>query len=309
MAVQHPIQLAAKRAGLTPFLIRAWEKRYDAVSPDRTDTNRRLYSEDEIERLRLLGVLTRGGHRIGDIARLPTSSLAQLSTELSAPVASPSLSNFSAQGALEEAIAAIADMNAAELDAIAARSAVALGQHGLLERFISPLARRIGELWTEGTMSAAHEHLATDVLREFLLRGTRASSTGANAPAILITTPTGQLHELGAAITAAAASDLGWRIVYLGPNLPAVDIAHAAVKHSVRAVALSIVYPADDGELAADLTLLRRLLPKDKPLIMGGAAASAYKDLVPVEGVFVMDNLSEFSRHLTRLRTVLRQLV
>ena len=76
--IQHSIKFAARKSGLTPHVIRVWEKRYDAVSPNRTDTNRRLYSEAEIERLTLLKTATHGGHSIGNIARLPIEKLKAL---------------------------------------------------------------------------------------------------------------------------------------------------------------------------------------------------------------------------------------
>jgi len=68
---QHPIQVAARRSGLTSDVIRAWERRYRAVEPGRSATNRRLYSDDDVERLLLLGQVTRAGRRIGDVAGLP----------------------------------------------------------------------------------------------------------------------------------------------------------------------------------------------------------------------------------------------
>src|SRR6187455_2962557 len=76
--IQHSIKVAAKRCGLSTHVIRIWEKRYDAVSPNRTDSNRRLYCEDEIERLNLLRLATVAGHSIGNIARLSTDKLKTL---------------------------------------------------------------------------------------------------------------------------------------------------------------------------------------------------------------------------------------
>src|SRR6188508_411743 len=88
--IQHSIKFAARKSGLTPHVIRIWEKRYDAVSPDRTDTNRRLYSEAEIERLTLLRAATHAGHSIGNIARLPVEKLRELVGEIpAAPLAAP----------------------------------------------------------------------------------------------------------------------------------------------------------------------------------------------------------------------------
>ena len=71
----------ARRTGLTAHVIRIWEKRYGAVQPERTGTNRRLYSEEQIERLSLLREITRAGHSIGPVAKLPTENLRKLAAE------------------------------------------------------------------------------------------------------------------------------------------------------------------------------------------------------------------------------------
>ena len=70
--------MASQLSGLSPHVIRIWERRYGALSPSRTDTNRRMYCHEAIERLKLLRELTEQGHRIGNIARMPTEELQKL---------------------------------------------------------------------------------------------------------------------------------------------------------------------------------------------------------------------------------------
>ena len=83
MADSHQaIKVVARRTGLSAHVIRIWEKRYGAVEPERTDTNRRLYSREQIERLALLRELTQAGQSIGHVAKLPTPKLRQLAAEL-----------------------------------------------------------------------------------------------------------------------------------------------------------------------------------------------------------------------------------
>ena len=86
----HPIKVVAKKTGLSPHLIRVWERRYGAVTPERSDTQRRMYSEREIERLKVLQMLTEAGHSIGNIAtlgsRIPEGALlAEPTTTVSHP--------------------------------------------------------------------------------------------------------------------------------------------------------------------------------------------------------------------------------
>lgn len=275
--VQHSIKFAAQKSGLTPHVIRVWERRYDAVSPDRSDTNRRRYSDAEIERLSLLRSATHSGHSIGNIARLPTEKLRELVSEIAhTEIAKPTSARKSPVEFIAAALDAIAKPNSSELEDILARAAVAFGPHGLLEKVVSPLAQRIGEAWLEGTITAAHEHFASAVIRDFLLRNSKPYALNGSAPTIVVGTPAGQLHELGAVMVAAAANDLGWRVIYLGTSLPAVEIAGAGIQHKARAVALSIVFPGDDPNLPQELETLRKHLPADTKIIVGGRAADAY---------------------------------
>jgi methanogenic corrinoid protein MtbC1 len=108
-----------------------------------------------------------------------------------------------------------------------------------LEKVIGVLAQRVGDLWRAGEILAAHEHFASAAIRGFLGRNARPFAPGSNLPTLVVGTPSGQLHELGAVMVAAGANDLGWRVVYLGPSLPAGELAAAAAQNQARAVALS----------------------------------------------------------------------
>ena len=82
MANAHQaIKVVAQRTGLSAHVIRIWEKRYGAVEPERTGTNRRLYSDEQVERLSLLREITQHGHSIGHVAKLPTEKLRELATQ------------------------------------------------------------------------------------------------------------------------------------------------------------------------------------------------------------------------------------
>jgi MerR HTH family regulatory protein/B12 binding domain len=175
-----PIRVVARRTGLTSHVIRVWEKRYGVVSPLRTPTNRRLYSDSDVERLQLLRRAT---------------------------------------------------------------LTVVLSQPFFIEQVIVPLMHRIGDLWHEGVLRVAHEHLASAVVRTSLGSPSRGYGAGPSAPNLVVATPTGQMHELGAMIVATTAASDGWCVTYLGPSLPAEEIAGAVHQRRACAVALSIIYP------------------------------------------------------------------
>src|SRR5690606_12689366 len=138
----------------------------------------------------------------------------------------------------------------------------------LVEEYLVPLMDQVGDRWRHGHLDPAQEHLATATIRNFA-SGFFGSQAPPFAPAILITTPAGQLHELGAILAAAMAAAEGWRVIYLGAILPATSIAAAAHRCGVSAVALGVAYADGMPGLAAELTTLVGLL-EGKPLIAGG---------------------------------------
>ena len=233
----------------------------------------------------MLRAATHAGHSIGNIARLPVEKLRELVGEIPSTTTA-STRKQTAGAAVDEAVAAIEKLSSVELEEKLGRAAVAFGQHGLLQKVISPLAQKIGELWQDGTITAAHEHFASAVIRNFLIRNSKPYALNGNAPTLIVGTPAGQLHELGAVMVAAAANDMGWRVVYLGTSLPAVEIAGAAIQHKARAVALSIVFPGDDANLPQELESLRKHLPAEITIIAGGRAAESYaSSLTKIEAV------------------------
>jgi methylmalonyl-CoA mutase cobalamin-binding domain/chain len=152
-------------------------------------------------------------------------------------------------------------------------------------------------------MTAAHEHFATDQVRLFLRQRSNAYAKSESMPVLIATTPAGQLHELGAAIAATAARDAGWHVEYLGASLPAAEIAGIAVQRKANAVALSIVYPADDQNLPHELRYLRKLLPPGIRIMAGGQAASSYISALQEIEAITCGNLDDMYRALEQFRS------
>lgn len=295
----HSIKAVVRRTGLTAHVIRIWEKRYGAVKPERTSTNRRLYSDEQIERLNVLREVTRAGQSIGAVANLPLSKLKKMVSDhqlgaQSRPSGQPTL--------VEECIGAVSRLDAQGLEATLNRGALELGAQGLLQKVIAPVAQKIGELWCNGTITAAHEHFASAVIRVFLGHATRSFAATESAPALVVGTPSGQLHELGALLAGSAAGNLGWHVTYLGSSLPAAEIAGAASQSRARAVALSLVYPEDDPKLEGELLRLRELLPHGLPLLVGGRAAPAYGAALSKIGALHINDLDHLCSVLDDLR-------
>jgi len=306
---RHPIGVVARRTGLKPDLIRAWERRYGAVEPARSDTRRRLYTDADIERLDLLQQAVSAGRGIRHVANLPESELLELIAADRAATATPQGSvtpltvELPADGSLiAGCLEAAGRLDGGELEALLERASVMLSRTALLEQLLVPLMRRIGELWKEGTLRPIHEHLATAVVRSFLGRLFN-TPTATGAPEVIVTTPPQQAHELGAMMAAACAAAEGWRVTYLGPNLPAEEIAAAVRKKNARALVLGITYPPDDPQLGQEIERLARLLPEGTAVLAGGRSAEAYRDRLEKVPATLVADYSELRVELEEVRS------
>lgn len=300
---RHPVRVVAQRSGLSTHVLRAWERRHGVVSPARSEGGQRLYSDADIERLTLLRQLTSHGGAIGQLAQLPREELARLARADQAERVGESTAEGEEEGARwrESALRAIEALDGVSLRRQLERGVVALGVHPFLDRVVTPVLIEVGQRWRSGAMGIAHEHLATAVFRQVLGWVRETTEAGTRGPSVIVATPPNQIHEGGALLVAATAAAEGWRVVYLGADLPVAEIAATAQRTRAQAVALSLIHPTDDPAMGGQLAALRRALPAELPLLVGGAAAESYRtEIEAVDG--------EIVPQLTDLRSALAAL-
>lgn len=306
------MRVVMRRTGLSADLLRAWERRYEVVKPSRSQGGRRLYSDADIERLRLLYRATLAGRNIGQVAELSMQALTVLvlqDAEADAAAESASegaresevIAQPSTVDYLNDCVRAVERLDAVGLDATVRRAALALPLTALLDKLVVSLLERVGTRWREGTLRPVHGHLVSAVLRRLLDRVIESASSPLATASLVVVTPAGQIHEFGALLVAATAAVEGWRVTYLGADLPAEDITEAVAHARPRAVGLSVVFPAGDPALADELRRLRSMLPKDVALLVGGAASPTYGAVLDEIGAVQLNDLEDFRVHLRKL--------
>jgi len=301
---KHPIRVVSNRTGLSPHVIRAWERRYRAIVPQRTGTNRRLYSDDEIHRLQLLRRATLAGHGIGHIAGLSDRDLEALVAEdqTRVPAAYDSKGarsgRESARKVLEDCVEAVSALDAKRLEDVLSSALVRFSRPVVVEEIVLPLMNHIGENWQQGLLKIVHEHVASAVVRNILGNLVAAYGAGPSGPCMVVATPAGQVHEFGALAVAAMAGSMGWRIVYAGPSLPAEEIAAAVETCRAQAIALSIIHPGDDARVGQEIERLRRLVGKGVTILVGGRAAQNYMEAIAGTGAVLIADLSALRSRL-----------
>lgn len=306
---RYSMKAASIRTGLSPHAIRAWERRYGAVSPLRDSNNRRYYGEGEIERLTLLHKATEAGFQISQIAGHSREELRELvggMNVIELPVrkehqfpreAAPAADIEDYAGAF---VMALERMDRKALELVFASAETELGRNALLELVVVPMMERVGDMWRKGELRISHEHMASQIVRTFLGGLLSSQQSFPGAPHAVVTTPSDQAHELGALTAAVTAASEGWNVSYMGPNLPAEEIAGTVKHNSSRAVILSLIYPESDPTVARELRKLRRYLP-ETAIIVGGRAKHSYSQVLGEIEAMVVGELYELRQALESL--------
>ncbi|MCB1043445.1 MAG: MerR family transcriptional regulator [Acidobacteria bacterium] len=262
--ITYPMKAACMLSGLPPDTLRAWERRYKAVVPSRIN-GRRLYSQEQVERLKLLKWAVDHGHKISRVTKLSNAQIHNLQHQ-----------NQPAEPAYEGQVRRIIDLiknYRPEADVELARMASLMEPRAFVFELVLPIMRLIGKEWEAGKLSIAQEHLTSAAIRNVLGSLVRIYGVHTDAPAIVCATPPSESHEFGALIAAMIASIHGLRAVYLGADLPLEETSRAA--HAVHALAVVLSINRLDAQTALEQTAtLRDLLPAHTHLIVGGHATT-----------------------------------
>lgn len=287
LELTYPVGTASRLTGLSPEVIRAWERRYGVVEPLRTPGGTRRYSAADLKRLRLVKAAVDAGYRIGQVARLDLPELEQRAA------GSEALST----ARFDEILAALERLDGVEAQRLLALQLSALGPERFARDFAGPLVAEIGERWAGDRLSIASEHLATGVLRSMLGSALRPTAASLLGPRIVFATLPGERHELGLQMAALTALGAGAYPIYLGAELPVEEILDSVERVGAAALALSLVVLAHDRAAPA-VRAIRGGLPGGVHLWLGGAAASAFASL---EGIDCIHGLEAFEQRVALL--------
>jgi MerR family transcriptional regulator, light-induced transcriptional regulator len=287
-AAWYAIGSVARKTGLSVHTLRAWERRYRVVTPQRSPGGTRLYSNADVARLRLLRRAVDRGHAIGQIAELAVDKLRDLLREpddVDPPGRQlPGQRPGDGSWLVQEILKAVEILDSSRIHALLMRAVVTLPVGRVLDEVILPVLREVGDRWAAGAICPANEHLLTVSVRRVLAWLTETVPVPLDAPTVIVTTPSGHWHELGSQIAGVVAAQTGWRVVYLGANLPAADIVRAVEITSAKRVLLGITL-AEEEVLMSELAALGDGLPEGVDVIVGGRGVEPYERRVKEMGI------------------------
>jgi DNA-binding transcriptional MerR regulator/methylmalonyl-CoA mutase cobalamin-binding subunit len=292
----YSLGLVSRLTGLSPHVLRAWERRYGAVEPLRTAGGTRRYRESDLARLRLIQAAVGAGHPIGDVARLDEAELRRRAR----------VREGDERPALREILEALDSLDAAEAERLLGMQLAALGPRRFAQSVVLPLLAEVGSRWERRELCVASEHLASVVVRSLLGPLLRRRG-GAPTPALLFTTLTGDHHELAVLVAAVIATDLGANAVYLGPDLPPAEVALAVEKTDAAAIVVGVSRFNGSAIRTRSLSELRKILPTSVAIWVGGAGLDGVDLPKGVEALASLEALEQrVAAHVLRPASPLR---
>lgn len=259
----------SRRTGVSPELLRAWERRYGLFEPDRSPGRFRLYSDADVSRVEAMRSQIAHGLSAAEAARrvLATAPSAAAGREDAPAIEHPTR-------ALRDALVAFDEAGAhAALDQLIA----SLSLETLLGTVVLPLLQEIGEGWEQGEITIGQEHFASNLLRGRLMALGRGWGRGTGRHALLAA-PSGEHHDLGLVVLALMLRDYGWRVTFLGADAPIATVLDTARRLAPEVVVLALLKPLDlDRDAVHELA-------RGPRVVLGGAGASrALADSLGVE--------------------------
>jgi DNA-binding transcriptional MerR regulator len=279
----------SRATGVPADTLRTWERRYGFPAAERTESGHRRYSLPTLERLRLVVRALEQGHRPGSVlAATPEQIEGLLAIERPRVDRSGDAALSPLPEALEVWLGHVERYEGRALDRELRTAYAELGGHAFLEERVGPFIVAIGERWAAGAISVAHEHFASERIRELLAELWRPLSDAATGAAYVCAAPPGELHVLGLHMVALTVGLANGRVVFLGADTPVRDVAAAVVAHSAQAVIMSVSASCEPQALQEHLAELRAVVPAEVPIVAGGAGVQSLFKSGESGGVLVL---------------------
>lgn len=219
MTGKYSIKDLERLSGIKAHTLRIWEKRYGVINPERTDTNIRYYTDDELKKVLNIAILNNYGIKISKIVGLTAEQLHQKVIEISNE-------EVSEQVQVESLVVAMMEMDEARFEKILANCTIRLGFEQTILKVVYPFFKKVGVLWQTGSINPAQEHFMSNLIRQKLIVAIDSQGLMAkeDCKKFLLFLPEGELHEIGLLFYNYLIQKAGHKVVYLGQSVPLKDV-------------------------------------------------------------------------------------
>jgi MerR family transcriptional regulator, light-induced transcriptional regulator len=292
--IHYSINDLEKITGIKAHTIRIWEKRYNVVCPQRTDTNIRFYNDEDLKKLLNISTLNKHGFKISDIIKMGHEGLCQKVLEIS-----NTSSDY--ESSINNLIVSMIEMDEDKFEKVLASAIIKIGFEKTITHIIYTFLEKVGVLWQVGTINPAQEHFITNLIRQKLIIAIdgQDSTPRPEAKTFLLFLPENELHELGLLFYTYIIKKAGHKVIYLGQSVPLKDVLEVIKIRKADYIITYFVAAMDPHDIAAYLSKISAGF-EQKDIFIAGYQVSQVKDQLP-KNIKPLQDVEEFKSYLNRI--------
>lgn len=277
-------------SGIKAHTIRIWEKRYQLLDPNRSDTNIRSYTDDDVRRILNVSMLIKNGYKISNVAAFDDAKLQEEVLRQNKTLLDPEKN-------IDQLLFHTVNLDTFGFEQLLKKIIQENGFSKTIQNVIFPFFERIGLLWQAGSIFVAHEHFVSNLIRNHLIVETAKFDNHLSEKKVLFFLREDELHELGLLYFNFLAAENGFRCIYLGQSLPFSDLTSLLRSTEFNFVCTTFINAIEKPELEQYLANLSLTFNKNKILIAGRQIA-IHKPKLP-SNVAVIKNNKDFIRRIS----------
>ena len=291
MIGKYNIKDLAVLSGIKAHTLRIWEQRYGILEPQRTETNIRLYSNEDLKRILNVSTLNKHGIKISKIALLKES-------EINDAVKKISFEAKDSTDLIDSLIVAMVDLDEELFSRVVSLNTLKEGFELTVTNVIFPFLHKTGVMWQTGAINPAQEHFITNLIRQKLVSAidTIKAPDTKTAKKIMFYLPEGELHEISLLLYAYMAKSRGYTSVYLGQSVPFNDLIKVNTITNAQSIVTVFTQPLKDILLKDYIEQLAKNFAKQNIFVSGYQIISS--ELKLPKNVIAFKTPSDFSQLL-----------
>lgn len=278
-------------SGIKAHTIRIWEKRYKLLAPERSDTNIRFYTNEDVRRILNVAMLVKNGYKISNVASFDDDKIQTEVLRQNKNILDPGKN-------IDRLLLHTVNMDLQGFEQLLSKIIQENGFTKTIQNIIFPFFERIGVLWQAGSIYITHEHFVSNLIRKHLIVETDKFDNQASDKSILFFLREEEMHELGLLYLNYLAAANGFRCIYLGQSVPFSDIAQLLSSNEYDFICTSFIYAIEKQNLEQYLIDLAHIFNKKK-ILVSGRQLSIHKPALP-SNVVVIKNSTDFIKKIAR---------
>lgn len=299
MSTQYAIKDLERLSGIKAHTLRIWEQRYGILKPERTDTNIRYYTSDDLKRLLNISLLNHHGVKISKIAKLPDAEIKKQAQSI--------LNTYTKESdQIDHLVLSMVELNDLKFEKIITNCIIHFGFEKTIEKIVFPFMQQIGNMWQVGLINPAQEHFISNLVRQKIIVAIDGlfPEPLANPKTFLLFLPSNELHEIGLLYSQFLVKAKGHKCLYLGQSVPFEDLISVSGIIHPDVLITTITSSLEGISSEAYLDKLSASFPSSRIIVSGRVLFETNEQIELPKNVILIESHEQFKNVLQSVNFV-----